>query len=163
MAISYQSIRTQRQWRAATGLTQKQFEELTIAFAKTYEDFHESTLQEQISERTDDPKFKTYEDILFFILYTLKSGLTYDLLALSFDLSISVAFEKQAVGVRLLQMTLQRDGHLPRRQFDSLKDLEKQLKGHDELLIDGTEQRRQRPVNEDDQKEDYSGKKKPTR
>ena len=82
MAISYQSIRTQRQWRASTGLTQKQFEELTIAFAKTYEDFHESTLQEQISERTDDPKFKTYEDILFFILYTLKSGLTYDLLVL---------------------------------------------------------------------------------
>lgn len=163
MAISYQSIRSDRQWRAATGLTQEQFSKLSQLFSKTYDEFYESTLQEQLSERTDEAKFKTYEDILFFILYTLKSGLTYDLIALSFDVSRSVAFEKQAAGVRLLQMTLQQNKHLPRRQFSSFEDLEEYLDGYDELIFDGTEQRRQRPVNQDDQKEDYSGKKKLTR
>jgi hypothetical protein len=163
MAINHHMIRSQRQWRAATGLTQDQFEELTLLFSKTYEDFHESTLEEQISQRTDEPKFKTYEDILFFILYSLKSGLTYDLLALSFDLSRSVVFEKQATGVRLLQMTLHQNNHLPKRKFDSFEDLEKHLDQFDDLIIDGTEQLRQRPGNQEDQKEDYSGKKKPTR
>ena len=160
MPISHQSVRTQRQWRAATGLTQEQFTELTILFGKTYEDFHEESLLAIVARRTDDVKFKTYEDLLFFILYSLKSGLTYDLIALSFDISRSVAFEQQAAGVRILQMTLQANDHLPRQNFESLEDLERSLDGYDELLIDGTEQRRQRPGNQDDQKEDYSGKKK---
>ena len=163
MPISHQSVRTQRQWRAATGLTQEQFTELTILFGKTYEDFHEESLLAIVARRTDDVKFKTYEDLLFFILYSLKSGLTYDLIALSFDISRSVAFEQQAAGVRILQMTLQANDHLPRQNFESLEDLERSLDGYDELLIDGTEQRRQRPGNQDDQKEDYSGKKKRTR
>lgn len=93
-------------------------------------------------------------------MYSLKSGLTYNLLALNFNVSRSVAFEQQAAGVRLLQMALQANGHLPRRQFESFEDLEKALNGYDEILIDGTEQIRQRPGDQEVQKEDYSGKKK---
>lgn len=163
MAISYKDIRTERQWHASTGLSKEEFRSLTILFSTSYEEFHGTTLSEQIENRVDDPKFKTYEDLLFFLLYSLKSGLTYDLLALSFNLSRSVVFEQQATQIRILQMALQRHNHLPRRRFESFEDLEKCLKGYDELLIDGTEQKRQRPGNQEDQKDDYSGKKKHTR
>ena len=129
----------------------------------TYEDFHKSTLQEQIEARTDDVKFQSYADILFFVLYALKSGATYDILALCFNLSRSVAFEQLASGVRLLQMTLDRNGDMPKRGFSSFGELRKELDDYDELLIDATEQRRQRPASQEVQKKDYSGKKKPTR
>lgn len=129
----------------------------------TYEDFHESTLGEQVEARTDDVKFQSYADILFFVLYALKSGATYDILALCFNLSRSVAFEQLTSGVRLLQMTLSRSGDIPKRGFSSFGELQKELDGYDELLIDATEQRRQRPGNQEVQKKDYSGKKKPTR
>lgn len=36
------------------------------------------------------------------------------------------------------------------------------LQDYDELLIDGSEQLRQRPLNQEDQQDDYSGKKKRT-
>lgn len=162
MPISYKEIRNERQWRATTGLNETQFNKLVQLFKETYEDFHESTLKEQISMRTDDVKFQSYEDILFFILYCLKSGSTYDVLALCFDLSRSVVFEQLASGVRLLQMTLNQNGDLPKREFSSFEVLQKDLDGYDELLIDVTEQRRQRPENQEVQKRNYSGKKKPT-
>lgn len=162
MPISHKEIRNDRQWRAATGLSEAQFNKLVQLFKKTYEDFHENTLDEQISMRTDDVKFQSYEDILFFILYGLKSGSTYDILALCFNLSRSVAFEQLASGVRLLQMTLNQSGDLPKREFSSFEELQRDLDDYDELLIDATEQRKQRPGNQQDQKKNYSGKKKPT-
>lgn len=160
MAIRYQDIRNERQWRAATGLTEEQFAQLTNLFQATYEDFFGTSLAQQLERREDKPKFASYEDILFYTLYSLKSGLTYDLLALSFDLSRSVAFEQQTTGTRLLQMTLHQNQHLPRRQYESYQQIQEHLAEYDELLIDGTEQRRQRAGDQQDQKQDYSGKKK---
>jgi hypothetical protein len=102
MGVTYKSIRTQRQWRAATGLTEKQFHKLVPLYGAAYEELHETSLQQELELRSDEAKFTSYEEILFFVLYSLKSGLTYDLLALSFDMAISLAFEKQAAGVRIL-------------------------------------------------------------
>ena len=36
------------------------------------------------------------------------------------------------------------------------------MSSHEQLLLDASEQRRQRPGNQEDQKEDYSGKKNRT-
>lgn len=160
MGISHHSIRSDRQWRASTGLSQSEFNKLSLLFAETYEEFHDQSLEDSVAAQNGKPAFTTIDEFLFFILYSLKSGLTYDLIALSFDISRSVAFEKQAIGVRLLSMTLQTSGDLPPGQFASFSELEKSLDKHDELLIDGNEQLRQRPGDQEVQKEDYSGKKK---
>ena len=162
MPIHYTDIRNERQWKAATGFSQKEFEDLCVLFGQTYECFFEISLAQQLSERSDEVKFKSYEELLFFVLYSLKSGLTYDLLALSFDVSRSVAFEQQTSTMRLLQMTLQQNGHLPKRYFETVDELQQTLDQYDELIIDGSEQRIQRPGNQQDQKKDYSGKKKRT-
>lgn len=65
MAISYKMIRTPRQWKAATGVSEKQFIELSKLFARTYEDFHEDNLIDIVARREEKPKFSTYEDLLF--------------------------------------------------------------------------------------------------
>ena len=38
MAISYRNIRTKRQWKAATGVSRKQFTHLTKLFGEAYEE-----------------------------------------------------------------------------------------------------------------------------
>ena len=49
---------------------------------------------------------------------------------------------------------------MPKRSFSSEEELKEFLTDQTTLLIDATEQRIQRPDNEQDQKADYSGKKK---
>lgn len=160
MAISYKDIRDERQWRASTGLTENQFLELVKSFKLTYEDFlGESILDRQTNSGTE-ARFTSYEDLLFFILYSIKSGLTYDLLGLNFNLNRGNAFRQQTTGIRILEMTLHKLDMLPKRFYESLEDFKEHMDGEEELLIDGLEQLRQRPVNKDDQKDDYSGKKK---
>ena len=163
MPLHHKDIRNERQWRASVGLDKEQFNDLSDLLGQTYEKFHGTTISEEIEGYANEAFLKSYKDILFFTLFSLKSDLTYDVLALCFNISRSVAFEKQAMGVRLLQMTLQQSGHMPHRSFENFADLQKQLDEYDELLIDATEQNRQRPENQEEQKDNYSGKKKRTR
>lgn len=163
MAISYKDIRNERQWRAATGLTQSKFEELVENFKQTYEDFLDESINErQSSAASPASTFTTYHDLVFFLLYSIKSGLTYDLIALSFNLDRANAFRNQTFGLRILQMTLQQSGDMPKRFYENLDDFKQQMAEQETILLDATEQKRQRPGNEQDQKDDYSGKKKHT-
>lgn len=161
MSISYTQIRDARQWKASTGLSEDQFRKLVEEFKITYEDFLGETINERTNNSSSESRFKNYEELLFFLLYSIKSGLTYDLLALSFNMNRGSAFRTQTFGLRILEMTLQRLDFLPKRFFENLDDFKETMSEHEELLLDGSEQCRQRPGNEEDQKEDYSGKKNP--
>ena len=160
MAISYQHIRDDRQWRAATGLNKNQFYDLVESFKITYEDFLGQSIETSQTNSTNSPKLNTYEDFLFFILYSIKSGLTYDLLGLSFDMDRAGVFRHQTFGLRILEMSLQRLGHMPKRFYESLEDFKAHTSKQEQIILDASEQRRQRPQDQEDQKEDYSGKKK---
>ena len=161
MSISYTHIRDKRQWKASTGLDENQFRKLVEDFKLTYEDFLGENIEERTNNSSSETHFAKYEDLLFFLLYSIKSGLTYDLLALNFNMNRGSAFRIQTFGLRILEMTLQRLDFLPKRFFEDLEDFKDTMSEHEELLLDGSEQRRQRPGNQEDQKEDYSGKKKP--
>ena len=160
MPVSYQDIRTNRQWRSATGLTKEQFFNLVPLFGSTYEELFGETLEEKQANTTSELAFKTYEDLLFFGLYSFKSGLTYDLLGLTFGLSNSNAYENQSVVIRVLESTLDDAGLLPSRSFINEKEFIAFLGEETTLLIDVTEQQVQRPENQESRKADYSGKKK---
>ncbi len=73
------------------------------------------------------------------------------------------AFRNQAFGMSILRMTLAQTGDLPKRVYESVEQFKQDMEKHESLLLDATEQVRQRPSNEEDQRADYSGKKKPTR
>lgn len=163
MSITYQQIRNERQWRASTGLSESQFHKLVSSFKQTYEEFLGEGISDGQKALPNERKFQTYEDLLFFILYSIKSGLTYDLLALSFNLDRATAFRYQSFGIRILEMTLEALDYLPKRFFEDLDEFQTYMSSEDQLLLDASEQKRQRPQNQQDQKKTYSGKKKPTR
>lgn len=160
MAVNREELRNERQWRACIGVNKAQFHRLSSMVGEAYEELHGITITEQISSYSEDVFFKSYEDIVFFTLFSLKSGLSYDVLGFCFNVSGSTAFNNQVIGVRFLQMALQQNDHLPHRCFEHADDLRNKLEEYDELLIDATEQRRQRPANQEEQKNNYSGKKK---
>lgn len=160
MSISLRSIRTERQWRASTGLTKEQFYKLVGLFTTAYEEIFGESLEGDFSGNEGDVKFNTYEDLLFFGLYSIKSGLTYDLLGLSFDLSPSNVHAKQGMVLSVLQSALEQGGYMPKRVYNSNEEFIADWNSEAAIMVDGTEQRRQRPKNQDDQKKDYSGKKK---
>ena len=94
-----------------------------------------------------------------FGLYSFKSGLTLDLLALSFDMSLSNASQYQKLFIQVLEKTFIHSGHFPKRTFESQIDLKEQLLNQVAVLLDVTEQPIQRAANQQEQKKDYSGKK----
>ncbi|MEO0687335.1 MAG: hypothetical protein AAFY76_20370 [Cyanobacteria bacterium J06649_11] len=163
MAVSYRDIRTDRQWKASTGLSKQQFFSFVPLFKKTYEALFDESLEDRQNMSTSESTFKTYADLLFFGLYSFKSGLTYDLLGLTFGLSNSNAYQNQSIVIRVLESTLDEAGYLPKRSFSNEDELKAFLSKETTLLIDATEQRVQRPDNEQEQRSDYSGKKNRTR
>ncbi|HMN89112.1 MAG TPA: hypothetical protein PKD70_02535 [Saprospiraceae bacterium] len=162
MPIKYQDIRNERQWKASTGLSEKQFLELALEFAKAYENFFGVSMQERQSNSTSESTFKTYKHLLFFTLFSIKSGVTYDVLGLMFGLDGVNAHQNQALGLRILRAALKASGNLPKRTYESVKKFKEHWSQEDEIFINATEQRRQRPSDTEEQKNDYSGKKKPT-
>jgi len=162
MAISYQDIRTKRQWRAATGVSGKQFKHLTKLFGESYEEIFGESIGDRRENSSQEATFDSYADLLFFGLYSIKSGLTYDLIGLSFNLSPSNAHANQATVLTILQAALERGGWMPTREYATDEEFIEYWKEEAAIMVDATEQKRQRPGNQDDQKSSYSGKKKPT-
>ena len=161
MAISYKDTRSERQWKASTGMKQSQFEKLTKMFAATYQDIFGEPFEERDEKSTNTSAFKTCEDLLFFGLYSFKSGLSFDLLALNFGIGNSTAWQYQSLVIRVLKSTLVKNGHAPVNGFQGVTDFKTYLQNEPTILIDVTEQRIERPADQEVQKNDYSGKKKP--
>jgi hypothetical protein len=162
MSLSYRDIRDERTWRATTGLSSAKFHELVEHFKRVYEDFLGESIEQRHQNAKDEATFGTYADLLFFLLYSIKTGSTYDVIAFNFGMDRANAFRNQSFGMSILRMTLAETGDLPKRVYESVSEFQRDVEEQESLLLDATEQRRQRPGNEQDQREDYSGKKKPT-
>lgn len=160
MSASYKTLTTDRQWKATTGLSKKKFRELTKSFKSTFISVFGIELYERQSNSSVEAHLKSYQDYLFFILFSLKSGLTYDALGFVFGMSGSNAMKIQREGIQLLSMALTSLEVMPKRVFEDVKTFEASIPQDDIIKIDGTEQPIQRPGNQADQKNQYSGKKK---
>jgi hypothetical protein len=159
MKIGIKELRNKRQWRAATGLGEKQFTKLLKVFKVSYEEKYGASVAERQAEIEVTPCLQSEEELLFFTLFSLKSGLTYDLLGLVCGMDGSNAKRNQERGLTVLKETLQSAGYAPKREFESAAEFAEYLKKEKTLLLDGTEQRIQRPGNAEEQKMTYSGKK----
>jgi Helix-turn-helix of DDE superfamily endonuclease len=149
-----------REWRATTGFDQMRFEKLTKVFESGYLVKFEKSIQENQSEGLKDASFKTYEELLFFTLFGIKSGVTFDVLGFVFGIDVSNAHRNLAVGIKVLEIGLALSGHLPKREFKTPEEFAEYFRNEKTLILDVTEQRVQRPKNNEDQKKLYSGKKK---
>ena len=76
MRLSIDDLKNERQWRSATGLDQKRFDKLVLLVEDGYQTLFGKTIQERQAECPDQPRLSTCTDVLFFTLFSLKSGLT---------------------------------------------------------------------------------------
>lgn len=160
--LSHQHVCNDRQWKATTGLTSQQFYLLAQHLGESYEFMHGVSIRELANNIDVELKLTTYADCLFFILFQLKNGLSYDSLGLLIYSDSSNAqrcFEKY---LHLLELTLERQGVMPRRNFTSPAEFEAFLKENRDIILDGSEQPTQRPAENEAQKQAYSGKKNAT-
>ena len=162
MKLKISDLKTERQWRAATGFDQLRFEKLLGLFTTSYLNLYGQSVADRQAEIEVTPSLTSEEELLFFTLFSLKAGLTYDLLGLVCGLDAANAKRNQELGLRVLEQSLATAGCLPKREFKDAVEFAEYLKHEQTLIFDGTEQRTQRPKDDAAQKENYSGKKKAT-
>lgn len=160
MALHYKDIKNERQWRATIGLSSAKFYSLVALFKASYEALYGVSLEQGAARQGKQMKLETYEDCLFYVLFELKNGLTYDVLGFLIGVDSSHArklFEKYQ---KILEITLFKAGQLPKRNFATLEEFRALLEAESEIILDVTEVGIQRSSDYEEQKKDYSGKKK---
>jgi hypothetical protein len=162
MRVGTGALKTERQWRANTGLKEEQYFNLLEKFRKSYKELYGKELASRLQETGISYCIKDENDLLLFTLFSLKSGTTYDILGFIFGMDASNAKRQQLKGLEILNHTLKNEGVMPLSEDSSREEIEKFLSKCKNLTIDVTENRIQRPQNKEVQKEYFSGKKKPT-
>lgn len=163
MAVSYKDVRNERQWKASTGLSKEDFFSLCTAFEKAYEMLHGISLMKGAENLNQQLALTKYEDCLYFVLFQLKNGLTGDCLGVLFSMDGSSASRNFRKYLAVLELALRVENALPKRSFQSVEEFKNYLKAEEEVSIDVTEYRAERPADTEKQKKRYSGKKKPIR
>ena len=124
MGLSYQALKTTRQWRSSTGLDGAQFVVLCGHFAQAYESVYGQSLAERKGNSSREAVFRSYEELLFFILFSLKSGVTYDVLGLIFGCDMATAQRNQKENLPILRAALAAAGVMPARAFKTVQEFE---------------------------------------
>src|SRR5215210_7219885 len=160
MPFSYKDLKNDRQWKATTGVSEKDFTSLCSAFSKAYEMKHEVSLEQGANNLAQELALPSYEDCLFFVLFQLKNGLTQDCLGPVFNMDGSSAWRNFQKHLPILELALKQEQALPKRHFKSVQEFVKYLHQEKEITLDVTEYAVQRPADKEKQKHYYSGKKK---
>jgi hypothetical protein len=145
-------LKDDRTSQASIGLTKAVFEQLIPVFEKG---LVKCTKKNHYRGGRKD-SLKTSRERLFFILFYLKNYPTYDVLGMQFGIHRSNAFRKVTRYMEALRIALKSTGSLP---AESIGELTARLKDIKLVIVDGTEQRKNRPKDSKKQKDYYSGKK----
>ena len=159
MKISVQDLKTPRQWRASVGCDAHHFEELLVIFRAAYAALNQVQLADRMVIHPVGSCMKDEADLLFFTLFSCKSGLTYDVLGLVCGMDAATAKRRQDEGLAILREALRFADCLPEREFQSPAELQRYFSKRRAVLLDATEFATQRPQEKCAQKAHYSGKK----
>ena len=162
MRLQISDLTTDRQWAAVTGFTRAQFEKLLVLFTQSYFELFGQTVAQRQAQIEVTPSLASEEELLFFTLFSLKAGLTYDALGFVSGMDASNAKRNQHLGLQVLERTLSAAQCLPRREFKDAVEFATYLQNESTVIIDGLEQRMQRPNDDEVQRDFYSGKKSAT-
>ena len=146
--------------RAMTSLDRAEFDKLAEAFSQAW-DAHQERAGRNRAQGGRPEQLKGIEDKLFFILFYLKSYPLQEVLGHLFGFSQGQANIWVHRLSEVLQTALEQSGHAPARlPEEMLARLAEEAPQR--FAIDGTERRIQRPQDAAEQRQYYSGKKKPT-
>lgn len=160
MKITTADLTQDRQWRAMIGMSEQQFHRLSDVFTKAYFITYGSSLSQRKVDVNIKYCLQNEEELLLFTLMSLKLGLTYDALGVACGMSASNAVRNQKIGLAVLATALDNLKVMPKRNLLNIDDFKALFGKHQDLFIDATEQRIQRPQDKACQKQTYSGKKK---
>jgi len=155
-----------REFLAATGLTAEEFTRLLPAFATAYAALYplDKTWEGKRRQRQvgggDKGRLPQMEDKLLFILVYQKTNPLQTMHGLQFALSQPQTHYWIQHLLPVLQRALADLGLAPERDASGVATNPLTREGVPALAIDGTERRRQRPVDAAQQRAHYSGKKK---
>ena len=165
--LNYNQLKDRpRELLAATGLSTEESEQLLPAFETAYRKRYppEQTQSGKARQRQAGAgakaKLASFADKLLFILVYQKTNPLQTMHALQFCLSQAQSNYWIHRLLPVLQQALQQMGHAPEREASQVAISALAQEGGPDLLIDGTERRRQRPQDAKEQREHYSGKKK---
>ncbi len=157
MATIFENLQNDSQYKASTGLDQKEFDRLHEEFKRYYQ----PKAYNQIKKK--GPLLSDSREALFFILFYYKSHPTLEVLGLSFGFSDTAAFGYVDYVKPYLKRALQGQSVLVKRVFEDQQAFEMAFAGVEDLFIDGSELIIQRAKDPKVQQADFSGKKKRTR
>lgn len=162
MKLHIADLTTERQWRATLGVDQVRFEKLLAWFTTSYRALFGHSVADRHADLEVTPSLESEQDLLFFTLFSLKGGLTYDVLGVVSGMDAANAKRNQTLGLQVLEHALRTADCLPRRTFANAAAFAEYVQHEETLIFDGIEHRIQRPKDNAVQKEHYSGKKSAT-
>ncbi|NEP84869.1 MAG: transposase [Okeania sp. SIO3B3] len=160
MRLGTEDLKGEREWRAMTGLKEAQYFKLLKSFTESYQEIYGQNLAARLQDTGITYCIKDENDLLFLTLFSLKSGVTYDVLGVIFKMHMSNAKRQQSRGLEVLSHALEKEGYMPLSDDSTIEEIEEFMSKCEKLIIDATENRIQRPQDKEVQKEHYSGKKK---
>lgn len=153
----YQNAINDRQYSSSTGLKISEFEKVYEVFEKYF-----NLKKILLIGKSKQPVFQDKKEALFFILYHLKTGVTYQVLGLSFGISDTSAISYLEILKPALKAALTYLELVPKSLFKNQDDFEKTFEGVEDIFIDCTEIQVARADEYEKQESFYSGKKKRT-
>ena len=154
-------IRNERQLKAVTGLNLKQFFMLFTLFEELLNIQQEENKKDKIKPNNGkEGALKTASEKFLFVLFYLKCYPSYDQFGFTFDMSGSSAHTWLFKLMPIFIETLANFDIFPKTKFNTPKEMKEAFKDIDTVIIDATERAIQRPQDNEEQKNHYSGKKK---
>ncbi len=165
--LTYARLKNKRrQFVSMTSLTAAEFAVLVPIFAAEYEASDSLPLTRAGKPRQrktgggNKPRLACLEDKLLFILIYHKTYPLQTAHGVQFGLSQAQTNEWLHRLLPILERSLSRLGYMPERNASAFQTRGVTASAPTDLILDGTERRRQRPQQAEKQRESYSGKKK---
>lgn len=151
----YENLRTEKQYKATTALSRKEFDHLYDYFQKYYVPKPANPYP-----GTPQPVLTDRQEALFFVLHYLKAYPTLECMGLYFGMGVRTVLDYLKRTKVCLRAALEEMGQIPPSLLTSQQDFDKAFEGGGYLLLDATEVRANRSKDGDGQRFTYSCKKK---
>jgi hypothetical protein len=159
MGLSLSQIRNEKEFKAATSLSREKFNSLSILFSNTYKKIYAVSIEESQQNMSRKFVFPNTDELLFFVLFSLKNALILEVKGLIFGIPASTADYNFKKGLEILHRTMEDNTFMPARNFSNEAEFLKYFERESALILDVTEFKVERPSNDEAQKEIYLEKK----
>lgn len=156
------ALRTDRMCKALTGLSVREFTNLTADFSWNYQEFEAKRKKARKRKLGGgrDSKIETIEEKLFYILWYMKNYPTFDAASFLVGFARGNACTWMHLLLPILEQTMRRKLILPQRRISDPEEFLRLFPEAREVFADGIERSIQRARSKKKQQKTYSGKKK---